>query len=138
VNPFGFAQFVFPGINAALAEQQLRGPRTTSHSLKEDYDRSEYRSFTNISTFHVSDNYLVKAILGYRAFRAQSTNDVDGTPFPIIDYDVSNGFQTGTNGPPSTRQLSAELQIQGKSLGDQLSWIAGLYADRTRPWPSDT
>jgi iron complex outermembrane receptor protein len=139
VDPFGFGNFLTGGgLTAYLAQQNARGIRSTDHSLASYYERIETRSITNITTYDISDDYLVKLILGYRAFKQQSTNDVDGTPYVLVDYPVSPGYQTGTNAAPSQRQYSAELQLQGSSFEDRLTWITGVYTDDIEPWPSDT
>ncbi|MET0183391.1 MAG: TonB-dependent receptor [Caulobacterales bacterium] len=122
-----------------LQTQNNRGIRYTDHSLALHYDETETRAFTNSTTYNFSDDYLVKMILGYRAYRQHNTNDVDGTPFAIVDYVLSpSGYATGTNGMPSSEQYSGELQLQGSSFGNRFDWIVGVYSDYIEPWPDNS
>lgn len=61
----------------------------------------------------------VKTIIAYRSLNRLITgNDLDGTPYPILDQiDLLD----------TQHQLSTELQFSGKSFNDRLTWIAGAY-----------
>jgi iron complex outermembrane receptor protein len=60
-----------------------------------------------------------KAILGYRDLdRVVADNDLDGTPYVISEQNPLRDTQ---------RQVSAEVQLYGKSLSDRLNWIVGAY-----------
>ncbi|MBB3860900.1 iron complex outermembrane receptor protein [Novosphingobium hassiacum] len=117
-----------------LALQQARGIRKTAHSVTDFYDVTETHGVTNISTYRFSEKYLVKLVLGYRAYRHRNTNDIDSSPLPLLAYVPETGWTGGTSGPPSQKQFSGELQLQGKSFDDKLDWITGLYADDVKPW----
>lgn len=71
---------------------------------------------SNTTTIELSDKITLKNIVGYNHLRSINANDLDGTPFKIVDtyYDTKN------------RQFTEELQLQGDFGPLQLT-IGGLY-----------
>jgi iron complex outermembrane receptor protein len=71
-----------------------------------------------LTATHVLEGGLaLKLILGYRHLDATTALDVDASPLPLADSTLSN----------TSKEKSAELQLNGKSLGNRLDWVAGLY-----------
>ncbi len=127
----------YPGIVGALAKQLALGPRETEHDLQDGYTRIRSLGITNTTTIHVSDDVLIKNIFGYRDFLQANAQDVDGTLLPIVQ-NYANSYQgAGFTSEPSTRSFTDELQIQGKSFANRLSWIAGLYVEYQKPGEED-
>jgi iron complex outermembrane receptor protein len=59
----------------------------------------------------------LKVITAYRQQKAVTNVDNDGSPIPIADY-----FRSIRQ-----NQFSQELQLSGKTLGDRLTYVGGLY-----------
>ncbi|HEV2230216.1 MAG TPA: TonB-dependent receptor [Steroidobacteraceae bacterium] len=71
-----------------------------------------------LSATHTLDGGLtLKLILGYRHLDAATALDVDASPLPLADSTLYN----------TSNEKSAELQLNDKSLGGRLDWVAGLY-----------
>jgi len=62
-------------------------------------------------------NVGVKSITGYRKLDASFSRDTDATPFNFLYSDISEDQE----------QFSQEIQFTGRSLGDRLKWLGGLY-----------
>lgn len=60
----------------------------------------------------------VRSITGYRNMQAFFSGDGDGTPMRLLGSDQVDLDQD---------QFSQELHLMGKSLGDRLDWLLGLY-----------
>jgi iron complex outermembrane receptor protein len=80
----------------------------------------------------VSPNLKIKNIFGYNLAKSDDGQDYDGSPFPYfqtqgtlspdgVKTDTTHGFLL------RTRQISEELQLQGKAMGDRLDYVLGLY-----------
>jgi len=63
-------------------------------------------------------SYQLKSITAYRDIQALFSNDGDGSPLRVLGSDMVDLDQD---------QLSQELQLSGRSFGDRLDWLAGLY-----------
>ena len=137
VNPNGAAEAVFPGLEAQLAAQQARGVRSTAHSLSESYDRIRSGGLTSITTYKLTDDILLKNIIGVRDERERATNDADGSVFPLVDLIPGSTDFAGGFGDPSTRSYSEEFQVQGKSFAHRLQWLLGVYYQYDKPVSSD-
>jgi iron complex outermembrane recepter protein len=59
----------------------------------------------------------LKSITAYRKLNWQSAEDEDGSPLPILQ----------TSFDENQHQFSQELQLTGKTLADNLSYVLGLY-----------
>jgi iron complex outermembrane receptor protein len=131
----GFAAFLaahpgaYPGgLDALVAYQRALGPYVTDT----DYPNSNSaRSLfvVNKTTYDLNADLLVKNIVGVTDSTSSITLDIDGTSYPI--------FQTGTKNnigyeKYETRQVSEELQLQGKAWGGALDYIIGGYYARER------
>ena len=64
-----------------------------------------------------ADGLAAKLILGYRHLDSSTALDVDASTLPLADTTLYN----------TSNQKSAELQLSGKSLGNQLDWVTGVY-----------
>jgi iron complex outermembrane receptor protein len=106
-------------VYAAFDQQRaLQAPldRTVGTTAK-PYSRGKIWGISNTSTFDVTDNITLKNIAAYRHGRSSDLNDFDGTTAPVLWTEVYT----------KQDQVSEEFQVQGKSFGEALDWIAGLY-----------
>jgi iron complex outermembrane receptor protein len=80
--------------------------------------------FINNTAYDVDPDLKIKNIFGYTHSRSSDQNDFDGTNYPI--------FAAGSEADPMAevfrvRQVSDELQVQGKAFDDALNFLAGAY-----------
>lgn len=127
VNPDGFALAAFgQALYQALAQQQALGPHGTALDQSEIAKEYTFR-FVDIAQGYVSDSITLRNIAAYTESKYLFRWDLDGSPLPIIAATTPNGW---TNNLAS---YSEELQIQGKSLDDNLIWTAGTFLQFTHP-----
>jgi len=81
------------------------------------HDEARTDSVQLTGTQHLSGDLALKLILGYRHLDANTALDVDASTLPLADTTLLN----------TSNQKSAELQLNDKSLGGRLDWVAGLY-----------
>lgn len=74
-------------------------------------------TLSNTTTIDLSDTLTLKNIVGYRHVRETYSQDIVGLGGAWFNYRQRTG---GYN-------LSDELQLQGRSLGNRLNWVAGLF-----------
>lgn len=113
---FAFA----PGMATQLANQQNLGPRISQSSV-DGLSKSRSWGISNISTLDISDNLTLKNIFGYRRFKQLSRYDMDGTVYPLLDQITPDGWTA------NIRQISEELQLQGKALDGKLDFTVGGF-----------
>lgn len=110
---------------AITSEVANKNPRETSQSAKGIAQRrTDFVS--NITSYQLSDDLLVKNVFGYVKQRELVGGDSDGSSLQLADL-------VSTRPTYNVRQITEELQLQGNSLSDRLKWIAGLYFDDSRP-----
>ena len=139
VNPNAIIPFLFGGaLQAALAQQEAAGPRTTFTNV-DGIDKKRSFGVSNITSFEIADNLVLKNVFGYRRFKQLNRFDYDGTALTILHFDTCATEATcnSRDGSPwslNVRQLSNELQLQGTALDDRLQYIVGLFgADLKTP-----
>jgi iron complex outermembrane recepter protein len=81
------------------------------------FDNARTDSLDLTATQKLEGDLSLKLILGYRHLDAGTALDVDASTLPLADTTLLN----------SSNQESAELQLNDKSLGGRLDWVAGLY-----------
>lgn len=112
--------FLYPYISTLPAH-------VSAPSVNLDHAANHNFAFINTTSFKLTPDITAKNIFGYinaKGFTNQS-NDVDGSGIAGIDLPT----------PPRQsviHQYTDELQIQGHSLDDHLSWIVGGLVDLTR------
>jgi iron complex outermembrane recepter protein len=81
------------------------------------YENIKNWGITNKTTWELNDNLTLKNIFGYRKQRRDQVQDYDGIPaFIITPYQFTR-----------TKNISEELQLQGKALDNRLDFIVGAY-----------
>ena len=123
---------LFPGgVFAWAAFQKQLGPYKT-HVTGSNYHKSKSTFVTNTTTWEVSDDLTVKNIFGFNNTRSDDGFDYDYFPyflFEIIGTPSAGGTQrTNEKGYiTDTRQISEELQLQGKAFDGKLNYVIGAY-----------
>ena len=121
------ATFFFPqAIFKALAEQTALGPRATALDTNEIAKEYTFR-FTDIAQWHASDEITIRNIAAYTESKYLFRWDLDGSPLPLI---ASTNPYNWTN---NIAAYTEELQIQGKSLNDNLIWTTGGFLQFVHP-----
>jgi iron complex outermembrane receptor protein len=127
VNAFS----AFPDITQAVAQQAQLGARTELGHSVQGIGKDYFYGFTDTATWDVLDNLTIKNIASARVFKQLSTTDDFGAGnIPLLNIGVpGNQVQWGDN----SIQYTEELQFQGKSLNDKLSWVVGGYLEYDGP-----
>lgn len=81
------------------------------------FEKIKNWGITNKTTWELSDNLTLKNIFGYRKQRREMVQDYDGIPAFLI-----TPFQFARS-----RNISEELQLQGKAFDGKLDFIIGGY-----------
>jgi len=111
-----------------LAQQASVGPRGTFTTPGlGGLDKTYSYGITDIARYDLSDNVTIKNIFGYRVLKNLLRYDLDGMPLAVIDFVTPNGWNL------SNVQYTDEVQFQGKSLGGNLTWIAGGFYEFLHP-----
>ena len=113
---------------SVLARQQAAGIRTVFSDLRNE-DKEYNWGVTDIATYNVSDDVTIKNIFGYRSDKQLQSYDYGDSILPLLR--VTNTDADGWTA--NNEQWTDELQLQGKSLGGNLSWIAGTYFEFIHP-----
>lgn len=117
----GFALFPDPILPNQLANQIAGGPRI-AQSTVDGLSKARGWGITNITTLNLGENLTLKNIFGYRRYKQLSRYDYDGTALPLLDQVTPDGWWS-----VNLRQISEELQLQGKALDDKLDFTVGGF-----------
>ncbi len=124
----GFSFYSDADLNKILANQRKLGPRQfASDGIFMDQERTT--NVTNITTWNITPDILVKNIAGYRFNRVNQASDFAGTNIPII----RNINGAADYGEDALEQLSEEFQVQGTTLNSKLKYIVGAYYEHATP-----
>jgi iron complex outermembrane receptor protein len=104
-----------------LAEAVERAENRSLDDLESDvrtYDNVSAWSAINTTTADLNDEITVKSVLAYREVESALSGDLDATALDLLNLpDQRSDLQ----------HYSAELQLQGDSLGGSLAWVVGAY-----------
>lgn len=81
-------------------------------------ERTRVWGISGTIDYQLNDVLSLKSITGLRGFNRRGTQDVDGTPFAIVQYPAI---------PTSDKQFSQELQLNLNTLNGRLNGVVGLY-----------
>lgn len=115
------AYFPNPLLTDVLAAQAAGGTQVTLSTV-DGVSRTRGWGITNISTFNITDDLLVRNMFGFRRFKQMSRYDMDGTSMPLLDQVTPDGDWSA-----NIRQISNELQIQGNALDGRLDFTIGGF-----------
>jgi len=111
----GFALF-FPQALAGLERQKQLGNRTVDFSFSENTDKNRSYFISNTTSYDLGD-VTVKNIVGYYKIHTDNRFNETSFNFPLVDAEQNR----------RSHQFSEELQISGRALDGNLSWIAGGF-----------
>jgi iron complex outermembrane receptor protein len=120
----------FPNIAQIIVEQQKLGPRAVLGQANQGIGKDYLYGFTNTTTWDINDALTLKNIAAARIFKQLSTGDLFGAPIPFIYLGAQSDPKEWND---NTAQYSEEIQLQGKSLADKLSWVLGGFLEFTHP-----
>ncbi len=125
--------FPSPALENQLANQIAGGPRVTQSGV-DGVSRTRSYGITNVSTLEIAPSTTIKNIFGYRRFKQLSRYDLDGTVLPLLDQTTPDG-----NWGANLRQITEELQLQGKGLDGKLDYtVGGFLLSQKSPSPQRT
>ncbi|MCW1430975.1 TonB-dependent receptor [Novosphingobium sp. JCM 18896] len=119
------------GLNAAVALQRQLGPWESLASYP-PYHKASNTYVINTTEFELSSDLTLKNIFGYNRAKSDDGYDYDGSPYHFFETQgtltanevkvvPTNGFRL------NTRQISDELQLQGKAIDGRLDYVVGFY-----------
>ncbi len=125
------------GLEAAIRLQRQLGPWQSLASYP-PFHKAKSRYIMNTTNFEVTPEITIKNIAGYNKSNANDGYDYDGSPYHffenqgVLDATGIKAIPTAkvTDHPGflvSTRQISDELQVNGKGFDDRLDFVAGVY-----------
>lgn len=127
-NYFADPKHPTEGMRAFLNEQSARGPYVVDTNGPNTYKGRDI-IVTNSTTIDLGNETKIKNIFGYTHLKQHTASDADGTPYALAasDFGVNGGDDS------TTRQVSEELQLVGKTMSDHLDYVVGGYFanDRT-------
>jgi iron complex outermembrane recepter protein len=132
-----------PGFcNADLANRQAQG-HTNFYDvysfISNPVSEQDLGQIINTTSWEVHDNLTVKNILSYADFETKNRSAIFGTDWNWVLTPVPQPFyfqMVGTSPDfPTTDQSTfvEELQFQGTSFDDKLTWQSGLYYEKSEP-----
>jgi len=120
----------FPNLAQLYAQQRALGVRAVVGRSIQGIGKDYFYGFTNTTTWDIAQDLTIKNIAAARVFKSLSTVDDAGLPVPVLNIGFP-GNQTGWN--DNSIQYTEELQLQGKSLQDRLTWVLGGYLQFDHP-----
>jgi iron complex outermembrane receptor protein len=104
-------------LNSELAQQQAFGIRKISTPFGA-YDKTTNWGASNVLAVGLGHGMTFKYILGFRYTNSDDESSKTGLTVPM---------EVGQNGITNGRQWTNELQLQGKTLNDRLSYTIGYF-----------
>lgn len=128
------------------------GPRATRHDI-DDFSKIRSWGLINTTDYEINDNLTLRNIASYQNLKDNYSADQDGTPIqqyslvqnsrlpqgPIpglaefglpLGGAYTNGDATFNSPRDHLKQITEELQLQGKALGNHLNFVVGgFYLD---------
>jgi iron complex outermembrane receptor protein len=136
VNPTGNGARTYgaANLNAVLAAQGPLGVRL-SQSGAQHWWFTKNVSAINTTTVQLPGDLTLKNITSFTRQRVSSGFDIDGTPYPLVEY-VKHDWSTNSSGQGVSRNdyLTEELQLGGKALDDKLTWVTGGFWQHYYPY----
>jgi iron complex outermembrane receptor protein len=119
-------------LESALARQQALGPRVVYGDNFQNIGKDYFYGLTDVFTWDFTDNLSIKNIASARIFKQLATDDYTpiGSAFPILNIGAPGNNSLWSN---NEAQYTEEFQLQGKSLNDKLTWVAGGFLEFDHP-----
>jgi iron complex outermembrane recepter protein len=118
VSPVGVA---YEGLGPLFAQQKKLGVYANASTGLQSEKRQLF-GLTNRTEYDFG-SVQVRNIFGYRTSALTDISDTDATPYLFVHVgDVTH-----------QEQITNEFQVLGKSFGDRLNWIGGVFYSNTTP-----
>ena len=131
--------FYIPYCDAQLARQKANGQDDfydVASSMPEAGVKIEQWQVINHTDWEIKDDLMLKNIISYANLETTNATALFGTNF-LLPNGGTRVFATAGVQPglPTTSQTSfvEELQLQGSSFDDALTWQAGVYYEKSDP-----
>ncbi len=118
--------FGLPAAQAALAEQQVLGPRATAAGV-DGLGKTYHWGVIDRFTWDIDENLTFKNIASVQDMRNLVRYSYSGTALRGLGLVTPNDWST------SWEQYTEEAQLQGKAIGGNLSWTVGGYLEFLHP-----
>lgn len=130
VTAFYDAYFANPkhpagGLTGIFADQQARGPYVADVAA-DDIFQARNTIVTDTTTYNFNDDNLLKNIFGFSHVDTTTAYDNSGTPY-LISANGPLGAGRKHDVQLGDRQVSDEIQLQGKAWDHRLDYVAGFY-----------
>jgi len=119
------------GLDEAIALQRSLGPRKSLASYP-PFHKAESYYVINTTSLDLTPDLMLKNIFGYNKSKSNDGYDYDGSPYPFFENWgtlTPDGVKTTADAGflLNTRQISNELQLQGKAFDNRLDFVVGVY-----------
>ncbi len=97
--------------------------------------KQEQWQVINTTTWDITDTLILKNILSYAELETNTRNAIYGTNWVVGGVPFIFQMVGLSNGRATTDQSTfvEELQLQGSSFGERLTWQTGLYYEKSKP-----
>jgi iron complex outermembrane receptor protein len=119
-----------PTLTAALAAQKALGPRAIVGDNFQKIGKDYFYGLTDVLTWDITDNLTLKNIAAARIFKQLATDDYTPIGLPILNIGIPGNNQQWNN---NEVQYTEEIQFQGKSFNDKLTWVLGGFLEYDHP-----
>ncbi len=133
------SSFYVPDCQAQLARQRANG-QTDFYDMANNVPfaglKIEQWQVINHTDWEITDDIVLRNIMSYANLETKNAADLFGLDFPQPDGSQRVFAMSGVRpGLTTTNQdsLVEELQIQGSSFDDALTWQGGLYYENSEP-----
>jgi iron complex outermembrane recepter protein len=113
-----FTSAGFAAASAAAAPYVHSSPTITGESLNNNqFSSMEAMGGSATVEYDFGDALQLKSLTGYRRYITNGLEDIDGTPFNLLQGNDVLGYT----------QMTEELQATGKAFANKLKYAAGLF-----------
>ena len=98
---------IYAQLQAALAAQNARGPRSIATNYEPDFIKLDSQGWINTTTWVLNDHLTLKNIYSSRRYTAGQSYDLDGSPVTVLH--VTN--PTGPKSKSTTEEFQAQFNL---------------------------
>jgi iron complex outermembrane recepter protein len=117
-------------IAAILAQQQALGVRTVVGQPGPAIGKDYFYGITDTARWDIDEAITIQNIASAQITKTLGTANTGGTYLPIT---FTGNLVNNQGWQDNSVQYTDEVQIQGKSLNDKLSWVLGGYLEFDHP-----
>ncbi len=129
--PNGKSQIgIYPDVTTPFKAQQAAGVRAVIGDNLQKIGKDYFYGLTDVFTWDITDNLTLKNLAAARIFKQLATVDYTPIGLPILYIGSPGNNQQWFN---NEVQYTEEIQLQGKSLNDKLTWVVGGFLEYDHP-----